>query len=145
MEELDCWERLAALQIYSQERRRERYAVIFLWKVAQQFVQGFNVDFVTSPRRGRLSVVRPLVQNAPLAVRKAREASLQVKGAKLFNLIPKVLRDMTGTVVQFKAGLDSWLSLIPDQPTVSGRQRAAQTNSLVDQVQLFAPALAFII
>ena len=96
---------------------------------------------MTSPRGGRLAVVHPLVQNAPLAVRKAREASLQVKGAKLFNLIPKVLRDMTGTVVQFKAGLDSWLSLIPDQPTVSGRQRAAQTNSLVDQVQLFAHQL----
>ena len=42
---------------------------------------------------------------------------------------------MTGTVEQFKAGLDHWLSTIPDQPTIARRQRAAKTNSLLDQVQ----------
>ena len=43
---------------------------------------------------------------------------------------------MTGTVDQFKGELDKWLSSIPDQPTVAGRQRAANTNSLLDQVLL---------
>ena len=38
------------------------------------------------------------------------------------------------TVDTFKAGLDSWLSGIPDQPTINGRQRAALSNSLIDQV-----------
>ena len=38
MDGLDYWERLAALQMYSQERRRERYRIIFLWKVAQGLV-----------------------------------------------------------------------------------------------------------
>ena len=113
MEELDYWDRM-----YSQERRRERYSIRFL----------------ASPRRGRLADVHSLPLHAVPAVRKAREGSLRVKGARLFNLIPKELRDMTGTVDQFKAGLDSWLSSIPDQPTVPGRQRAAQTNSLIDQV-----------
>ena len=41
---------------------------------------------------------------------------------------------MTGTVEQFKAGLDLRRSGVPDQPTVAGRQRAAKTNSLLDQV-----------
>ena len=136
MTDLDYWDRLSALHMYSQERRRERYGVIFIWKIAQQLVQGYSMDFATNPRRGRLAVVHQLSGQAPPAVRRAREASLQVKGAKLFNLIPKDLRNMTGTVLQFKAGLDSWLSNIPDQPTVNVRQRAAITNSLLDQVPM---------
>ena len=68
-------------------------------------------------------------------MKKAREASLQVKGARLFNLMPTNLRNMTGVSVEvFKAALDTWLCSIPDQPTTDGRQRAALTNSLIDQV-----------
>ena len=132
LEDKDYWERLAELHVYSQERRRERYTIIFLWKIAQQLVKGYTVDFTHNPRRGRLAVVHPPASNAPAIVKRAREASLQVKGSKLFNLIPKELRSMTGTVEQFKAGLGRWFSCIPDQPTVSGRQRAAQINSLID-------------
>ena len=68
-------------------------------------------------------------------MKKAREASLQVKGARLFNLMPINLRNMMGVSVEvFKAALDTWLCSIPDQPTPDGRQQAALTNSLVDQV-----------
>ena len=63
------------------------------------------------------------------------ESSLQVKGAKLFNCIPRDLRDtVTGTSDQFKVKLDAWLSTIPDQPTIPGRPRAATSNSLLDQI-----------
>ena len=73
----------------------------------------------------------------PTAVKRAKEASLQVKGARLFNLLPKNLRGMKGvTLDTFKANLDRWLSAIPDQPTTAGRQRAALSNSLLDQVWL---------
>ena len=60
---------------------------------------------------------------------------MQIKEARLFDLAPKDLRNMSGVSVDmFKSGLDAWLSKIPDQPTVPGRQRAALTNSLIDQV-----------
>ena len=137
MEDKDYWERLDELHMYSQERRRERYSIIFLWKLAQQLVSGYTVEFVQNPRRGRLAVVHPIVASAPASVKRAREGSLQVKGSRLFNLIPVELRAMTGTVDQFKSGLDKWLSSIPDQPTVGSRQRAAKTNSLLDQVPLY--------
>ena len=72
----------------------------------------------------------------PAKVRKAREASLQVRGARLFNCLPRDIRDLfAGTPEMFKLRLDDWLSRIPDQPTIPGRQRAALTNSLLDQVQ----------
>ena len=136
MSGLDYWERLQALHLYSQERRRERYQIIFLWKVAQGLVHGYQATFVQSDRRGRQMQLAPLCNQAPSSVRKARESSLQVKGARLFNCIPRDLRDTsTGTPDQFKIKLDAWLSTIPDQPTVQGRQRVAASNSLLDQVQ----------
>ena len=138
MSGLDYWERLQALRLYSQERRRERYQIIFIWKVSQGLVDGFgyHATFVNSDRRGRQMQVAPLCNQAASSVRKARESSLQVKGARLFNCIPRDLRDTsTGTPDQFKSKLDAWLSTIPDQPTVPGRQRAAASNSLLEQVQ----------
>ena len=42
---LTYWEKLSELMLYSQERRREQYQVIFLWKISQGMVSGYNVDF----------------------------------------------------------------------------------------------------
>ena len=86
---LDYWEQLESLHLYSQERRRERYEIIFIWKVAQGLTQGYPATFTQSERRGRQMILSPLCNSAPALVRRAREASLQVKGAKLFNIIPR--------------------------------------------------------
>ena len=135
MDGLDFWERLHSHRMYSQERRRERYQIIFIWKLSQGLVTGYHLPFQQNERRGLLVAVPPITIQSAVAVRKARESSLQVKGARLFNLVPKDIRDMKGvTVNTFKAGLDAWLSTVPDQPTIPGRQRAALTNSLIDQV-----------
>ena len=48
----DYWERLESLRLYSQERRRERYRIIFIWKVLQGYVQGYSLTSLTNPRRG---------------------------------------------------------------------------------------------
>ena len=72
MDGLDYWERLKSLKLYSQERRRDRYRIIFLWKVGQGLVQGYKVPFVTSPRRGRVVQVSPLCNSAPASVRKTK-------------------------------------------------------------------------
>ena len=132
--ELGYWERLQTLRLYSQERRRERYRIIFIWKVLQGHVQGYHITSHKNPRRGRIVEPAKYPSHAPAPVRNAREASLTVHGAKLFNLVPREIRDIsTGTVDMFKGRLDAWLESIPDQPTTPGRQRAALTNSLIDQ------------
>ena len=137
LEGLDYWERLTELTMYSQERRRERYQIIYIWKVSQLLVKGYSLPFYNSPRRGRLVGLPPIANGCPAAVKQALEASLRVKGARLFNLLPKDLRDLEGvSLVTFKTGLDAWLGTVPDQPTIPGRQRAAATNSLLDQVIL---------
>jgi hypothetical protein len=135
MDGMDYWERLSSLGMYSQERRRERYQIIFIWKLSQGLVQGYHLPFYQSDRRGLLVALPPMAHRSPTAVKRAREASLQVKGARLFNLVPQDLRGMIGVAVDtFKEALDGWLEGIPDRPTIQGRQRAALTNFLTYQV-----------
>ena len=43
----------------------------------------------------------------------------------------------TDYVDTFKNHLDTFLSSVPDQPTVTGLGRAALTNSLLDQLPQF--------
>ena len=136
---LNYWEKLQELRLYSQERRRERYQIIFLWKISQGLVSDYDVDFIsTNTRRGRMIAPQPVIRTAPLPVRKAREQSLSVRGGKVFNLLPENLRSMnTDHVDTFKNHLDTFLSSVPDQPTVTGLGRAALTNSLLDQLPQF--------
>ena len=138
MTDLNYWERLKALGMYSQERRRERYLVIFVWKIAMGMVSGYNLDFTFNPRRGWYAVPKPVPRSAPASVRRARESSLAVKGALLFNLCPRGMRDLASDHTdRFKENLDTWLQEIPDQPTIPGCQRAAVSNSLLHQIPLF--------
>ena len=140
MKDLDYWERISKLKLYSQERRRERYAIIFIWKCAVGLVDGYTIHFTNNPRRGRLCVVRNVNKKAPTQIKRASEASLAVKGARIFNLLPRSIRDTTLTatksVIPFKSKLDQFLSTIPDQPTIQCRKRPATTNSLMDQIPM---------
>ena len=100
-------------------------------------VGGYNIDFTHSDRRGWLAVPKPHITTAPAVIKRAREASLGVKGCRLFNLLPPALRNMQScTIDQFKFALDSFLSKVPDQPTIQGEIRAAETNSLVHQIHM---------
>ena len=82
-------------------------------------------------------IPKPVVRSAPSMVRTARERTLGVRGAAIFNLLPE-LRSMNSDYVDvFKNHLDVLLSSVPDQPTVTGLGRAALTNSLLDQLTAF--------
>ena len=57
LSELNYWERLQDLKLYSLERRRERYGIIYIWKVLQSLVPNFDervkVTSYVIERRGR--------------------------------------------------------------------------------------------
>ena len=79
LEGLNYWDKLSNLRLYSQERRRERYQVIFLWKISQGMVSGYDLQFTSGMgRRGRVIIPKAVVRAAPSAVRNARERSLGV-------------------------------------------------------------------
>ena len=91
IQNLNYWEKLRSLRLYSQERRRERYMIIFVWKISQQMVSGYSIPFTSSDSRtGRKAVPAPVPQSARAAVRQARAGTLAVSGAQLFNTMPAI-------------------------------------------------------
>ena len=101
-----------------------------------------NIKFSpTYSRTGRRAIPLP-VSRGPAALRKAKEGSLAVRGAALFNSMPALLRNSDhGDIGMFKNHLDHYLSNILDQPTMPGLGRAAETNSLLHQVPLYETSL----
>ena len=139
VKDLNYWQRLKHLKMNSQQRRLERYRVIYTWKVLENLVPNCGIQATESERRGRLVSI-PTLKGSP-AIRKLREQSFQVNGPKLFNCLPPAIRNMTKvTVEEFKERLDMFLTKIPDEPKVEGLTpsacdlySAAPSNSLIDQ------------
>ena len=138
---LNYWQRLAQLKMYSQQRRMERYRVIYTWKILEGLVPNCGLEESTSIRRGR-EVKIPVVKGSG-RIRTLREGSFQIHGGKLFNSLPKKLRDLTKiSIDEFKASLDQYLSSLPDEPKVSGytpsacsQVDASPSNSIIDQAK----------
>ena len=138
-EKLNYWERLKSLRLYSQERRRERYRIIYIWKMYENLVPtitngGHGGILKLHPRNGRTVTLPTVNGQTPRAMQRIRDGSLMVHGANLFNHLPKYIRNYTNcSHVEFKAVLDQFLSGIPDEPLVTGytQNRPAKSNSLV--------------
>ena len=89
-------------------------------------------------RTGRKIVIKSVNRKSPAVIRKARESTLAVRGAQVFNLLPDNIRTMNSEHVDFfKNHLDIFLSNIPDQPTMTGLGRAADSNNLLHQLPLY--------
>ena len=137
---VNYWDRLKDLKLYSLERRRERFIILYIYRfiIGLVKIQCFEVYV----ERG-IKVKRKFKQTAPATVRKLRQSSFFYRGPQLYCLLPEDLRqweeiatpDKTH-VMSFKAKLDKYLADIPDQPTTPGLQREAETNSLVHQIPL---------
>ena len=84
-------------------------------------VSGYYLQYSYSlGRRGREIIPKTVVRAAPTIVRHARERTIGVRGAQMFNLLPEQLRSMNSDHVDmFKNHLDVFLSSIPDQPTMT--------------------------
>ena len=136
MEDMEYHERLKKLKMYSQERRRDRYMVILIWKASMNLIGGYKLEFKgEGTRRGRECTVAEIVRTAPAAVKRARENSLSVKGARMFNLLPADIRNINSDkVLHFKTKLDEFLRDVPDQPTVP---RASESNCLLHQIPMY--------
>ena len=66
---------------------------------------------------------------------KIKESSLPIHGAKLFNALPKHVRDITNVNIEiFKTALDAFLKTIPDEPLIPGYTacRRAGSNSILE-------------
>ena len=130
------------LKLYSQERRRERYRIIYVWNFFENLVpvihDGGNGGILKlHPRNGRTMSLPTVVNNCPGAVKKMRDCSFIAHGGKLFNCLPIDIRNNTNcSLLEFKRKLDRFLSSIPDEPLAVGytQNRSSNANSLISLV-----------
>jgi len=60
--DLNYWDRLSALKMYSQERRMKRYRIIYTWKILEGIAPNIGIKSYTSTRQGPLCQV-PQITN----------------------------------------------------------------------------------
>ena len=125
MKELNYWERLQKLKMNSEQRRLERYQIIYTWKTIEGLVPNCGVNWSPeTERNGRLCEIPQ--RKGKASVQTLRNQSFQMSGPKLFNTLPKNIRNMTKYYLdEFKLKLDTFLSKVPGEPKVTGRTPGA--------------------
>ena len=119
MSSFNYWEQLSLLKLYSLQRRRERYIILYIWKTIESIVPNFGINTRVNPRTGRFCVVPHVKSAAPAQVQSLRFASLSINGPRLFNAMPKNIRNIHGCATNaFKLALDKYLKSVPDEPRV---------------------------
>ena len=148
LENLNYWERLRTLDLYSLERRRERYIIIYVWKIIRGLVpniEGRNkIETYNHIRLGLRCIIPRRITTATDRIQTCKDKNFFVNGPNLFNLMPKDIRECTENQDVFKRMLDKFLKGVPDQPNGHGNQysRRAHNNSLTKQVPLLRSDLA---
>ena len=142
--EVDYVDRLKDLKIYSLDRRRERFMILYAYRVIIGLIQFQWFEAYEDHEEQGIKLRPKYNKKAPQYIRRARHSSFFYKGPQLYNLMPAELRQFEEIVEpdqshvdEFKKKLDKYLEMIPDEPTVPDRQRAAATNSLICQIPMF--------
>ena len=138
---MNYWERLAHLKMYSQERRLERYRALYVWKIIEGLSPNCGLNTSCSERRGREVIIPP--NKGTGKVQTLREGSFQIHGARLFNSLPKSIRNIKRVSIdEFKEKLDLHLQSLPDEPkfanyipSASKQFDASPSNSIIDQTK----------
>ena len=113
-------ERLKLLNLYSVQRRRERYQIIYLWKIIEELVPNLSTPITCtySERRGRYCVVS-YVNMGRLGTLSYN--SFRWRSISMFNKLPKYVRIVSScSVDKTKSQLDKHLRNIVDLPCQSG-------------------------
>ena len=80
-----------------------------------------------------MCVVPPLAA-VPARLQTIREYSFAVMGPRLFNSIPRDIREFQGTPEALKRRLDKFLLTVPDMPVLVGQPQAINCNSLNSRI-----------
>ena len=137
---LDYWERLSKLNLFSVQRRYERYIIIYVWKVLENLIvapESENIVPSHSDRTGRMCKKFQLPQSNCTRFKTLQHNSLSWFGVRIFNVLPRYIRDFTGSPADsFKKLLDKFLHTIGDEPNIPGYKSmlAPISNSIIDQL-----------
>ena len=117
---MNYWERLEIMRLTSIQRRHERYRLVYLWKIMMGMVPNYGISWNWTDKGGRkVDIPRSTYIHSAIA-RNMRDQSLVVHGGRIYNLLPRKIRDFSGPKEGFKVLLDTYLKEIPDQPVSEG-------------------------
>ena len=96
VQHLNYWERLHELILYTLQRRRERYIIIYILKITQYMVSNINgimghkIKTRKHPRHGTQCVIQYPTNRNP--AQSLQENTITVFGPRLYNSLPNYLR-----------------------------------------------------
>ena len=131
MQSLEYSERLVSLKLYLLQRRRERYCIIYVWKIIEGLIPNFSKPIVCSysERRGRSCIISHvnLGRLGSLAYN-----SFTWRAIRLFNAMPKYIRCISSvSAVSFKSKLDCYLKNIIDLPGRPGFSNSLDSGDIL--------------
>ena len=128
-------ERLKCLKLYSLERRRDRYDILYAYKILKRTVPNVCLQFKWSSRRGRSLVPPPVTKNSSDHAKTVRNSSYRSRVTRLFNSLPTVLRNITDTNMDKNPKIKSilcWTAIFAHSGTnhsfVGTQQQQCQTR-----------------
>ena len=80
MDNLSYWERLKTLKLYSQERRMERYRILYTWKMLEGLVPNCGIQARNSERLGRFCEIPPINGKSSQKMKSLKEKSFNTNG-----------------------------------------------------------------
>ena len=136
---LNYWQRLSLLKLQSIERRMERFRLIYTWKSLSGLVPSLGFTTWVHPRKGKLIYEKN--SGSVQSIRTKHDKSLYFQGPKLFNSLPKCIRELDCTFDTFKIVLDTFLAMLPDRPCLTDYHNGnndihgVETNSIVHWIR----------
>ena len=138
LEDLNYHQRLRELKIYSLERRRERYDILYSYKIMKKLVPNIGLNFKWSDRRGRTLVPPPVAKNSSEHSKTLRNNSYRSRASRLFNSLPAQLRNVPvdTPMLRIKSMLDRYLKTVRDEPQLPGYTTTVTSNSVIHQTRI---------
>ena len=91
----NCWERLKEMQLMSLQRRRERYIILFVWKILHNVTPNdVGMTFRNSTRNGTVAVVPFLSKGSSQRNQSLYDSSIAVLGPRLWNTVPSTIKSL---------------------------------------------------
>ena len=116
-ETLDFWTRICRYNIRSQQRRSERFRILYSWKIMENMTPNCGISWNENDKTGRYCSIPSIPLKASDRVKSIKLAAFQTRGPKLFNALLFYLRNISGcSLNKFKNQLDNYLNKFPDTP-----------------------------
>ena len=128
MYDLPYTKRLKMLNLNSLHRRRERYCIIYLWKILESLVPNFSDTIVCSfsDRRGRSCIVSHVNpgRQGTLAFNSFRWRSIRIFNRLPIHSVYRIRNISACSIDRFKSQLDRYLRTIPYLPSQPGHNNS---------------------